>query len=66
VYRKQLLERGLQALLLPSSHADTDKEAEAVRRTQTADTLTYVQLIMESASGYFCSQISLYLSFVSL
>ncbi|KAF4529717.1 hypothetical protein B566_EDAN015346, partial [Ephemera danica] len=51
VYRKQLLERGLHALLLPGSQTDTGVEAEAVRRTQTADTLTYVQLIMESATG---------------
>ena len=53
VYREHLLERALQTLLAPGGRIDAYDE-EPLRRTQTSDVLTYVQLLMENAvaAGY--------------
>ena len=48
VYREHLLERALQTLLAPGGRLDAYDE-EPLRRTQTSDVLTYVQLLMENA-----------------
>jgi hypothetical protein len=48
VYREHLLERALQTLLAPGGKLDAYDE-EPLRRTQTSDVLTYVQLLMENA-----------------
>jgi hypothetical protein len=48
VYREHVLERALQTLLAPGGRLDAYDE-EPLRRTQTSDVLTYVQLLMENA-----------------
>lgn len=48
VYREHLLERALQTLVAPGGRLEACDE-EPLRRTQTADVLTYVQLLMENA-----------------
>jgi sterol regulatory element-binding transcription factor 1 len=48
VYREHLLERALQTLVAPGGRLDAYDE-EPLRRTQTSDVLTYVQLLMENA-----------------
>jgi len=48
VYREHLLERALQTLVAPGGKLDAYDE-EPLRRTQTSDVLTYVQLLMENA-----------------
>jgi hypothetical protein len=48
VYREHLLERALQTLLAPGGRLDAYDE-EPLRRTQTSDVLTYVQMLMENA-----------------
>ncbi|XP_066999695.2 sterol regulatory element-binding protein 1 [Anabrus simplex] len=48
VYREHLLERALQTLVAPGGRSEACDE-EPLRRTQTADVLTYVQLLMENA-----------------
>jgi sterol regulatory element-binding transcription factor 1 len=48
VYREHLLERALQTLVAPGGKIDAYDE-EPLRRTQTSDVLTYVQLLMENA-----------------
>jgi sterol regulatory element-binding transcription factor 1 len=48
VYREHLLERALQTLVAPGCRFDAYDE-EPLRRTQTSDVLTYVQLLMENA-----------------
>jgi hypothetical protein len=48
VYREHLLERALHTLVAPGGRLDAYDE-EPLRRTQTSDVLTYVQLLMENA-----------------
>jgi sterol regulatory element-binding transcription factor 1 len=47
-YREHLLDRALQTLVAPGGRLDVYGE-EPLRRAQTSDVLTYVQLLMESA-----------------
>jgi sterol regulatory element-binding transcription factor 1 len=47
-YREHLLDRALQTLVAPGGRLDA-YDVEPLRRTQTSDVLTYVQLLMESA-----------------
>ncbi|XP_069702898.1 sterol regulatory element-binding protein 1 [Periplaneta americana] len=47
-YREHLLERALQTLVAPGGKLDIYDE-DPLRRTQTSDVLTYVQLLMENA-----------------
>ncbi|GLG96286.1 uncharacterized protein GBIM_03088 [Gryllus bimaculatus] len=47
-YREHLLERALQTLVAPGGRLEHCDE-EPLRRTQTADVLTYVQLLMENS-----------------
>jgi sterol regulatory element-binding transcription factor 1 len=47
-YREHLLDRALQTLVAPGGWLNAYDE-EPLRRTQTSDVLTYVQLLMESA-----------------
>jgi sterol regulatory element-binding transcription factor 1 len=48
MYRKQLLEKAMNTLLAPGTHRVASNEE--VRRTQTADALTYVHLLVESGN----------------
>lgn len=48
VYREHLLERALQTVVAPGGRLESCDE-EPLRRTQTADVLTYVQLLMENS-----------------
>jgi hypothetical protein len=48
MYRKQLLEKAMNTLLAPGTHRVSNEEE--IRRTQTADTLTYVHLLVESGN----------------
>ena len=48
MYRKQLLEKAMNTLLAPGTHRVSSEEE--IRRTQTADTLTYVHLLVESGN----------------
>lgn len=45
-YREHLLARSLQTLIAPGT---PNAEDEPLRKTQTADVLTYVQLLMENS-----------------
>ncbi|GLV35496.1 Sterol regulatory element binding protein [Carabus blaptoides fortunei] len=49
VYREHLLERALQTLVAPGGKTDVCED-DPVRRTQTSDVLTYVQLLMENVT----------------
>jgi hypothetical protein len=48
VYREQLLERAIHTLAAPGGKLDN--EDDPLKRAQTVDVLTYVQLLMESAT----------------
>ncbi|PNF43046.1 hypothetical protein B7P43_G05564 [Cryptotermes secundus] len=50
VYREHLLDQALQTLLAPGGRLDACDE-DPLRRTQTSDVLTYVQLLMENADA---------------
>ncbi|RZF43711.1 hypothetical protein LSTR_LSTR004224 [Laodelphax striatellus] len=50
VYREHLLEKALQTLVAPGAQLTSANEDEPVRRTQTPDVLTYVQLLIDNAT----------------
>ncbi|XP_039295426.1 sterol regulatory element-binding protein 1 [Nilaparvata lugens] len=51
VYREHLLEKALQTLVAPGAQLTTANDDEPVRRTQTPDVLTYVQLLIDNATS---------------
>lgn len=49
VYREHLLERALQTLVAPGGKTDVCED-DPLRKNQTSDVLTYVQLLMENVT----------------
>lgn len=50
MYREHLLERALQTLVAPGGKTDVCEE-DPLRKNQTSDVLTYVQLLMENVTS---------------
>ncbi|XP_075234704.1 sterol regulatory element binding protein isoform X2 [Lycorma delicatula] len=51
IYREHLLEKALQTLVAPGAQLDSTNDDEPVRRTQTPDVITYIQLLMDNATA---------------